>query len=114
RCVANRRDERSDRLRVLDVDAEVVVAGTGVDHLGNRRDVSRKIDSAHRADRHLASPAPDETVVIENGHPVGGDPDIGLESGGTEAEGQLERLDRVLVGVGPGSPVGEPDRGIQP
>ena len=52
--------------------------------------------------------------MIEYGHPVGRHPDIGLQSGGAEPEGQLKRVDRVLLGVGPGSPVSEADRRIEP
>ena len=58
-------------------------------------------------DRRACGRAPDDPVVVEHGLAVGGEPDVALQAGGAEPEGEGEGLDRVLRGVGPGAPVGE-------
>ncbi|GAC1536648.1 MAG: hypothetical protein NVS3B12_19860 [Acidimicrobiales bacterium] len=63
------------------------------------------------ADRSLAHPGAHETIVIEHRDPVRGEPHIALEAGGPEPASEIERLDRVVRCLGPGTAVSEPDRG---
>ena len=51
----------------------------------------------------------DHAVVIEHRNPVRGQPDVALQTRGSEAEGESERLQRVLGGVGTAAAVGEGD-----
>ena len=55
---------------------------------------------------HLA----DVGVVVEHDHTVGGEADIELDPVGTLGNGELERLDRVVRGVGGGAPMAEYER----
>lgn len=48
--------------------------------------------------------------MVENGNPVGAQPDVALEAGRPQTQGQAEGDEAVVVGVGPTSPVGERDR----
>ena len=50
-------------------------------------------------------------VVVEHGLAVPGEPHVALEPRRAQPNGQDKGFQRVLGGVGPGSPVGEPDRG---
>jgi hypothetical protein len=52
----------------------------------------------------------DEAVVIEYRHAVSRAPHVALEPRGAELSGQLERLNRVLRGVGTGPAMSEADR----
>jgi hypothetical protein len=47
--------------------------------------------------------------MVENGDTIGRQPHIALETGGPEAERELERFDRVLAAVGPCTSVREAD-----
>lgn len=68
----------------------------------------------HLGDGSLAPErAANHTIVIEHGLAVGGDPDVALESGGAESEGEEERLDGVLGGVSARTTVGERDGRIE-
>ena len=58
--------------------------------------------------RRRSRPA-DDAVVVEHRLAVGGEPDVALEAGRAQPQGQRERLEGVLGGVGPGAPVGEAD-----
>jgi hypothetical protein len=62
------------------------------------------------ADGPVAQADLDLPVVIEDDRPVGGEPDVALEAGRAQAQGELERLDGVVGGVGPPAAVGEGDR----
>ena len=50
--------------------------------------------------RPAAQAPADDAVVVEDGLAVGRQPHVALEAGGPEAQGQRERLERVLGGVG--------------
>ena len=51
--------------------------------------------------------------MVEHGDAVGGEPHVALQTGGAEPQGQLEGLERVLLGVGPCAAVGEGDRVVE-
>jgi hypothetical protein len=57
--------------------------------------------------RHL-----DDTIVVEDGDTICGDPHVALQACGTETECEFECLHRVFGGVGSGAAVGEHDRWI--
>ena len=63
--------------------------------------------------RQAADTTPDDAVMVEHGDPVGGDPDIALDAGRSEASGQREGVDRVVRGMGPSAPVSEGEGGIE-
>ena len=65
------------------------------------------------ANRALAPLHPCDAVVVEDGDAVGGQPDVALEPAGAETKCQLKGLDRVLPGVGAGTPMGERDGVIE-
>ncbi len=69
--------------------------------------------SGDLGDRRLAHTPPNDAVVVEHRDAVGGDPDVALETGRTEASGQREGLDRVLRGVGARPTMGEGEWGIE-
>src|SRR5690606_28791293 len=50
--------------------------------------------------------------VVEDGLAVSAQPHVALQPGGSEAKRQPERLEGVLLGMGPGATVGEADRGL--
>ena len=62
------------------------------------------------ADRLAPEEAAEDAVVVEHGHTVGGEPDVALQAGGAEPQGQLEGLEGVLPGVAAGASMGEADR----
>lgn len=62
-----------------------------------------------RGDGPVAQADLDLPVVVEDDGPVGGQPDVALQAGGAQAQGQRERLDGVVGGVGAPAPVGEGD-----
>jgi hypothetical protein len=66
----------------------------------------------HRADRSAAQPGLDPAVVVEDGHAVGGEPHVALQTGRAQAQAELEALDGVVERVGPAAPVGEGDRRV--
>ena len=68
--------------------------------------------ASHRGDRALAAPPAHHAVVVEDRDPVSGEPDVGLQPGRPEPQGQGERVQGVLRGVRPGPPVGEADRRV--
>ena len=71
--------------------------------LGQRR-------SAQLADGPVSPERPpDDPVVVEHGDAVGGDPDVALQPGGAQFQGQLEPGQRVLRGVRPCPAMAEGD-----
>ena len=64
-------------------------------------------------DGAAAQAAFDHPVVVEHGDAVGGEPDIALETGRTEAECERKRFERVFGGMGSGTPMAERDRGVE-
>ncbi len=98
-------------LGFLEIKGEVVPRATSLEKIGERRDVGGKVRPAHRGDR--SSPAErtaHDPIVVEDGHPVGRQPDIALQPTGPELERQAEGFKGVLGGVGAGTPMGEDDR----
>ena len=71
------------------------------------------VDAAQRADRAAADRRRTHAVVVEHRHAVGGEPHVTLQPVGPEAQGQLERLQRVLRGVGARPAVAERDRVVE-
>ena len=57
----------------------------------------------------LAAAPPHHPVVVEDRDSVSSQPQVGLEAGRPEPEGQRERVERVVGCVGPGATVGEAD-----
>jgi len=51
--------------------------------------------------------------VIEDGDAVGGEPDVALEAGRSESQGEGKRVEGVLRGVRAGPPVGERDGRVE-
>jgi hypothetical protein len=106
-------EQRPERSRVLEVQAELVVGAAGGEQVGDRRDVCRQVGPAQLGDPAFPGPDPHHAVVVEHRHPVGGEPQVALQPGGSEPEAQLERFDRVLRGVGTGATVGKRDRWVE-
>ena len=91
---------------------EVVSGARRLEQVGEARDVRREIAPIHLTDRHPAGCAPSHhAVVVEHGHPVGGEPDIALEPRRPEPEGEGEGLEGVLRRMRTGSAVPE-DHGL--
>ena len=96
--------------RILEVERQVVVGSAALDQLGERRDVAGQRRPLQLADRPVSPERPlDDAVVVEHRHAVGGDPDVALQTVGTQLEGQLEPRQGVLRGVSPGAAVAEGD-----
>ena len=72
-----------------------------------------QIRALHVADQSLAPAEPNNTVVIEHHHPVGGQPGVALQARRAEPQGQREGIERVLTGMGAGAAVGEGDRPVE-
>ncbi len=95
---------------VLQVERELEVGAALVVELSQGRDVLRQGGPLVLPDGLPAEPAAlHQAVVVEHGLAVLGQPDVALEPRGAEPQGQAEGLERVLLGVSPGPPVGEPD-----
>lgn len=71
--------------------------------------MGRQARPVDRGDGPVAQADLDLPVVVEDDGPVGGQPDVALQAGGAQAQGQRERLDGVVGGVGAPAPVGEGD-----
>ncbi len=97
----------SERRGVLDVQREREVDADRPVEILERRDVVGECGPFHRGDGTPTEAPPDDPVVVEHGHAVGGHPDVALETGRTQTHGELEGRERVLPFVGPGAPVGE-------
>ena len=65
------------------------------------------VGAGDAGDGPAPQPPADDAVVVEDRLAVGGEPHVALEAGGAQAQGERERLERVLGGVGPGAAVGE-------
>jgi hypothetical protein len=50
-----------------------------------------------------------DTVVIEDGHAVGREPDVTFDTRRPEPEGQRKRLEGVLGGISPRTTMSKPD-----
>lgn len=98
---------------VLDVDRQVVFGSAGFHQFRKGGDVLRQLRPAEVPNGAVAEPSPDHAVVVDDGNPVAGDPDVGLEAVGTQSEGKGERLEGVLGGVGPTTSVGKADRAVE-
>ncbi len=98
---------------LLEVERQVEVGTALVEQLAQRRDVLGQVVGHGTRDRPAPTPDTDDTVVIEHGHAVGGQPDVALEPGGPELQGDPERLDRVLRRPVAGASMGEADRRIE-
>ena len=89
----------------------MVLGAAALDELGQRRYVAgagrpRRISPIGRV---LPNDLLDDSVVVEHRHAVGSDPDVALQPGCAEFEGQLEAGQSVLRGMGPGPAVAEGD-----
>ncbi len=106
-------DDRSGGLGILQVERQRVAGATRLQQLDQGRDVLGEVSSSELGNRSFAQALLDDAVVIEHCDAVGGEPDIALEPGRSEAQRQLERLQGVLGSVSAGAPMGERDRGIE-
>ena len=95
--------------RRLQVERQLVAGAAVLVQLGQGGHVRRQLRPGELADRSLAKPGGDDAVVVEHRLAVGGQPDVALETGRTEPQAEGERLERVLPGVCPGTPMGEGD-----
>ena len=95
--------------RVLHVDAEIDRSDDTVEVLRECRHVGRQFAASQVGDGDTAQTSTDDSVVLEHDDAVLRQPCISLDTVRAELEGQLERVNRVLPGVGPCAPVGERD-----
>ena len=87
---------------ILEIERQVVVRAAPLDQFAERWDVARQRCSVQLADRPITSEGPlDHTVVIEHRDAVGGDPDVALEAGCAQLQGQCERSPRCSRGRTP-------------
>jgi hypothetical protein len=84
-----------------------------VEQPSQRRDVLGEFVAAAGADRSTAPAQPDDAIVIEHRDAVGSQPDVALQPGRPELEGDMERLDGVLRRPVPGTAVGEANGRIE-
>ena len=99
---------------ILEVERELVVRATPIDQLGQRRYVIGQCRSAHLADRPASPERPlDHAVVVENRHPVGGDPHVALEPRSSQFERQFEPGQGVLRGMSPCPSMAKSDGVVQ-
>ena len=96
---------RSTAAGVLDVEGQLEVGAARGVQLGERGDVSGQVGAVDLAMARRRTPAAHHAVVVEDRHAVGGEPDVALEAGGAQAQGQRERLEGVLGSVGARSAV---------
>jgi sec-independent protein translocase protein TatB len=100
--------------RCLEVERELEIGATRRDQLRQRRDVVGELVAVESGDRYLAEPSSLHlAVVVEDHLVVRSEPHVALQTRGTQLQGQLERLDRVLGRVGPRAAVREHDRRVE-
>jgi hypothetical protein len=84
-----------------------------LEELNQGGNVLGKVGTQYATDRLAPDPPLDHTVVIEHSHTVGRQPDIALESSGTELQRQFECLKGVLGRMGARTSMGKRDRWVE-
>ena len=106
-------DDRRTDARMLEIERQVEVRPTVLEQGAQRWHVLGQILRRTCGDRAAPPPDADDAVVVEHEHAVGRQPDVALETGGPELQGNAKRLDRVFRGAVAGAPMGEADRRIE-
>lgn len=97
--------------RVLDIEGDLDRRIHLDEEVGEFGDVRREVPPCDLADGPTTKSTSDQTVVVENGTAIGGDPGITLDPGGAQSQCQPEGVEGVVRGERPSPPMGESDRG---
>jgi len=98
------------RGRVFEIDRQLEVGAARLVHVSERRNVGTDSFTSHRAEGSPDAAVPDDAVMVQHGVTVLAQPDVGLESGCSQVQGQGECFEGIVGAVRSPAAVRERDR----